>query len=117
MSLVLQRCWDSAIILRSASEWRHAQRLKKVYVTSHLSFYWIQQRKISNLYLKHAVPFTFGTTDTISVLAVKAVVLTIYQGTETNQSEGVEISSVGYCELVWRKKTKLYNSYITIFNL
>lgn len=71
---------------------------------------------MTNLYLKHAVPFTFGTAHTISIIAGKAVVLTISPRRETNQSEksGVEISSVSY---VQRKKAKLLNSYITIFNL
>lgn len=65
MSLLLQLCWDSVIILRSASECLLAQGMKKVHATSHLSFYLIQHCKMTNLHLKHAVSFTFGTVDTI----------------------------------------------------
>lgn len=54
---------------------------------------------MTNLYLKHAVPFTFGMADIISVLVLKAEVLTVYQGKETDQSERVERFPVSYCEL------------------
>lgn len=56
--------------------------------------------------------FTIRTADTFSVLAVKWVWLTIYQGRDTSQSERMGISSTSTEE-----KKHIKNSYITIFNL